>query len=165
MKPQGRGAWKGKHVLRLPDAAGPETPLTTRTSRADVSPFARPERVPALAIMKAWLAPAVMILSTLLAPPVAWADVPPIETEGCVSRKAGDGCTDAVTGAGGTCHEDTCTSTKPDGTSSSYTCLKCVPGGDSGCSVASSTSFRRAGPWALAGLFSLLFLFVRRQKR
>jgi hypothetical protein len=115
--------------------------------------------------MKFWLAPIVMVLSMVLAPQAARADVPPIETEGCVSKKAGDGCTDAVTGASGTCHEDTCTSAKPDGTSSSYACLKCIPGGDSGCSVASSTSLRRGGPWALAGLFSLLFLFVRRQKR
>jgi len=119
--------------------------------------------------MRAWLASAVLVLSMVVGPVVARADVPPIETEGCAGKQAGDACTDAVTGASGACREDTCTSTKPDGTSSSYACVKCIPGedpdSDGGCSVATSPSLRRGGPWALAGLFSLLFLFARRRKR
>jgi hypothetical protein len=119
--------------------------------------------------MRAWLASAVLVLSTVLGPLVARADIPPVETEGCASKTAGDACTDVVTGASGACRQDTCTSVKPDGTSSSYTCLKCIPGddpdSDSGCSIATSPSLKQGGPWALAGFLSLLFLFARRRKR
>ena len=123
--------------------------------------------------MRAWLAAALLVSSMMIAPRIARADVPPIETEGCAGKQAGDACTDAVSGAGGACRADTCTSVKPDGTSLSYACVKCIPGeapddppdDDGGCTVATSPSLRHGGPWLLAGVFSLLFLFARRRKR
>lgn len=150
-------------------ATPPAIPLTASAGRSDTGPSPQHERVPTSGIMRAWLASAVLVLSMVLVPLRARADVPPIETEGCASKRAGDACTDVVTGASGACREDTCTSVKPDGTSNSYTCLECIPGdapdSDGGCSVATSSSLRQAGPWALAGLLSVLFIFARRRKR
>jgi hypothetical protein len=101
-----------------------------------------------------------------LGPLAALADIAPPETIGCAGKKAGDACADATTGAAGVCQDKTCVSPKPDGTSSSYACLQCLPGpkDDSGCAIGSSASPRRVGPWALAGLVSLLCLFGRRRK-
>ncbi len=98
----------------------------------------------------------------LLGPLASWADVPPPETIGCVGKKAGDACEDANTSAPGVCQDKTCFSPKPN-----HACLQCLPSAkdDSGCAIGSSASLRRAGPWALAGLLSLLCLFGRRKAR
>jgi len=111
----------------------------------------------------------IFVTVTLLgAPLAARADLAPPDTIGCVGKKAGDSCTnDSVAGV---CKDDTCTSEKPDGTSSSYSCLRCLPGSsDGGCAVGGRASgegltAKRIGPWLLAGLFSLLFVFRRRKR-
>jgi hypothetical protein len=111
-------------------------------------------------------------LSLVLAPLAAFADVAPVDTVDCVGKKAGDSCTNPETSAAGKCKADTCTSAKPDGTSSSYSCLRCLPGSndDGGCAIGKgisgpTLSFTRVGPWALAGLFSLAFVWRRRRRR
>jgi hypothetical protein len=84
-----------------------------------------------------------------------------------VGKRAGDACTDAVSGASGACKDETCTNTKPNGTSISYARLMCVPGAasDGGCAIATSSQVRQLGAWAVAGLFPLLFLLARRRRR
>lgn len=102
-----------------------------------------------------------------LRPSVAYADVSPPETWDCYGKRAGDKCADVKSGAAGTCKDDTCTSGKPDAASSSYACLMCVPGAESdgGCAIGMSSPVRHLGAWALAGLFPLLFLLIRRRRR
>jgi hypothetical protein len=116
--------------------------------------------------MRTWFASGIFVLGMLLGPLVARADVAPPETIACAGKKAGDACADATTGAAGVCQDKTCVSPKPDGTSSSYACLQCLPGSkdDSGCAIGWSASQRRVGPWVLAGLVSLLGLLFRRRK-
>jgi hypothetical protein len=118
--------------------------------------------------MRCLVAIVFVTVTLLVAPLAARADLAPTDTIGCVGKKAGDSCTnDSVAGV---CKDDTCTSAKPDGTSSSYSCLRCQPGSnDGGCAVggrASGERFtaQRMGPWLLAGLFSLLFVFRRRRR-
>jgi hypothetical protein len=97
----------------------------------------------------------------------AWADSLPPEAWDCIDKHVGDACTvTAGTNEAGKCTNDTCTSAKPDGSSSSYPCTKCLPGSssdDGGCAVAKHGAARRIGPWFLAGLSALLFLFKRRR--
>jgi hypothetical protein len=119
-------------------------------------------------IMKLCLGSFLLSLTLLLATPSARADALPPETWPCVDRKAGDACTDATTQQAGACVNDTCTNTKPGGTSTSYACVKCVAGApphdDGGCTVGKQTAVRRTAPWFLAGLFSLLFLARNRRR-
>jgi hypothetical protein len=102
------------------------------------------------------------------AAPSALADGLPPETWPCMEKKAGDACTDQATGQKGGCVATTCTNAKPDGTSTSYACVKCVAGAptedDGGCTVGMPRVARRAAPWLLAGAFSLLFLAKRRRR-
>lgn len=118
--------------------------------------------------MKCRVAIIFVTVTLLVAPLAARADLAPTDTISCAGKKAGDSCTnDSVAGV---CKDDTCTSVKPDGTSGSYSCLRCQPGSnDGGCAVggrasAEGLTARRIGPWLLAGLFSLLFVFRRRRR-
>jgi hypothetical protein len=115
------------------------------------------------------LASFLLSLTMLLATPSARADALPPETWPCMDKKAGDACTDSDTKQAGGCVDDTCTKSKPDGTSSSYACVKCVPGAptndDGGCTVSRQGVVRQNSPWLLAGLFSLLFLARNRRRR
>jgi hypothetical protein len=116
--------------------------------------------------MKALLRSLALSLPMLLGPVAARADIPPAEVEDCRGKKANDSCTNSVLAKPGTCKNDTCTSAKPDGTSSSYECVKCVAGSssdDGGCTVGKPGAARKIGPWFLAGLFSLLFVVKRRR--
>jgi hypothetical protein len=117
--------------------------------------------------MRVLLVSLVLASTMLLASDVAYADVAPPETIACAGKRAGDACTDAVSGAAGACKDETCTSAKPNGASSSYACLMCVPGAasDGGCAIVTSSQVRHLGAWAVAGLFPLLFLLARRRRR
>ncbi len=101
------------------------------------------------------------------AAPLARGDALPPEAWPCMEKKAGDACTDQSTGQKGGCVATTCTNTKPDGTSTNYACVTCVPGAptedNGGCTVGMPKVARRAAPWLLAGAFSLLFLAKRRR--
>lgn len=109
-------------------------------------------------------------LAVTLAPPSARADVPPPNSSGCTSKKAGDGCT-RDDGAPGTCAASTCSrinydcdgGKSPCG-SVSYDCLTCGPVGASGDGGAadggsggttSSSSCTHAPGGAAPGIFAV----------
>jgi hypothetical protein len=112
----------------------------------------------------------VLVVATLLIGPLAArADLAPPDTESCAAKKAGDACT--YNSVAGVCKDETCNSLKPDGTSISYACLGCQTGSSDGggCAVGGDVSggglpAKRIGPWLLAGMFSLLFVFRRRRR-
>ena len=118
--------------------------------------------------MNRLLASFLLSLTMLLATRMARGDALPPETWPCVGKKAGDACTDPDTSQAGGCLDATCTSAKPDGATTSYACVKCVPDApvndDGGCTVTKQSAVRRTGPWLLAGLSSLLFLARRRRR-
>lgn len=83
-------------------------------------------------------APALVALALALSPSDARADVPPPNSSGCTTKKAGEACT-RDDGAQGTCATSTCSrinydcdgGKSPCG-SVSYDCLTCGAGGASG---------------------------------
>lgn len=113
--------------------------------------------------MRAWLAYGVLIVGLVAGAPVVQADIPPTAPDpGCAGKKAGDLC-----GARATCQGETCLEyDAAAATSTRYECLQCRPNpDDGGCAVGRSPAVKRAGAWAMAGLFSLLFVFFRRRQR
>ncbi|MBK8215246.1 MAG: hypothetical protein IPK71_16020 [Myxococcales bacterium] len=83
-------------------------------------------------------APALVALALALSPSDARADVPPPNSSGCTTKKAGDGCT-RDDGAQGTCATSTCSRINYDCDGGktpcgqvSYDCLTCGAGGASG---------------------------------
>jgi hypothetical protein len=117
--------------------------------------------------MKLLLCSVVLSVSVALFSPLVRADMAPPEAEECYSKKAGDNCTVYGTSLAGHCAVGMCTKLWRDGGSSSYSCPECVQGApsDSSCTLGSQIAVKRIGPWALAGLFSLLVLFGRRRRR
>ena len=117
--------------------------------------------------MKLFLGLIVLFLSFALLSAAARADAVPIEEFVCMGGvlKAGDACT--INGAAGTCKDSQCTHYWRDGGTDTYSCLECVlnPPSDSSCTIGKQSAVKRIGPWALAGLFSLLVLFGRRWRR
>ncbi|MFO0639905.1 MAG: hypothetical protein U0183_11885 [Polyangiaceae bacterium] len=124
-------------------------------------------------------APAFVALALALSPAEARADVPPPNTSGCSTKKAGDGCS-RDDGAPGTCATSTCSrinydcdgGKSPCG-SVSYDCLLCGPGGGSGdggtadggsggttSSSSCAASPRRAAPGVFAVSLAVLAALV-----
>jgi hypothetical protein len=109
--------------------------------------------------------PALVALALALAPGAARADVPPPNSSGCTSKKAGDSCT-RDDGAQGTCATSTCSrinydcdgGKSPCG-SVSYECVTCGPvgaSGDGGSGGTTSSSSCAASPRGAApGIFAV----------
>jgi MYXO-CTERM domain-containing protein len=118
--------------------------------------------------MRLLLGSVVLALSVLLFSPAVCADAVPPEEFACAGGvlKAGDKCT--MGDVAGTCKQSQCSHTWRDGGVDVYACLECdesAPPSDSSCTIGKQSAVRRIGPWALAGLFSLLALFGRRWRR
>ena len=97
-------------------------------------------------------APALVALALALSPSDARADVPPPNTSGCSTKKAGEACT-RDDGAQGTCATSTCSrinydcdgGKSPCG-SVSYDCVLCGPAGGSGDGGAADAGESTATP-------------------
>lgn len=97
-------------------------------------------------------APALVALALALSPSDARADVPPPNSSGCTTKKAGEACT-RDDGAQGTCATSTCSrinydcdgGKSPCG-SVSYDCVLCGPAGGSGDGGAADAGESTATP-------------------